>query len=581
MQRDPLNTTDLIFGRNLVVSNWLLMLGLFHFLGYALLIIVFFRAGGPPFEPVSSFPALFFSAMIDYIVTNPAFPILLVAGLVGRALVKRRRTTPYTQDTETGAETPSCMLVSSFFGTSFQLPLWLLVPSISWVGYLAGEISKAYSADLPVGIPGWIGPRPHIDDFWADVVLPSLQLSMGTLGFWCFVTSVCSALLITDCQHDWSRKMRALVSALIISPVAIVAGGLLIMIPLGEKLEVKSEPIAESVLALHHAVLSGNKDEVTRMIDAGVDVNARGEKGDTPLNNAINTRDLGMMRLLIESGADISLPTATETTHLVSAVYSGSIDAVKLLIDSGADPNRRGQDQTAPLHPAARAKSYRMVETLIEAGAKVDPQDRKGRTPLSHAAEMHRPDVMNLLLDRGADIDATHGQGVTPLMDALCGFIRPDDPERRERALLSVKTLIDRGASIQPTTENAESALHCAARLGDLPVVERLISLGANVDQTSASGAPISQAASSSGMRAVEIAELFLQNGARLDIPDSLGFYPMHRAAQMGNIDMLKLLLKHGADPNVLSEIGKTPLQMAIEWDQKEAAAFLKEATRN
>jgi ankyrin repeat protein len=222
-----------------------------------------------------------------------------------------------------------------------------------------------------------------------------------------------------------------------------------------------------------------------------------------------------------------------------------------------------------------------MVETLIEAGAKVDPRDRKGRTPLSHAAEMHRPDVINLLLDHGADIDATHGQGVTPLMDALCEFIRPDDPEQRERALLSVKILIDRGASIQATTEDAGSALHCAARFGDLPVVERMISLGANLNQTSASGAPISQAAWSSGMRAVEIAELLLQNGARLDIPDNLGFYPIHRAAQMGNIDMLKLLLKHGADPNVPSEIGKTPLQMAIEWDQKEAAAFLKEATRN
>ncbi len=64
-------------------------------------------------------------------------------------------------------------------------------------------------------------------------------------------------------------------------------------------------------------------------------------------------------------------------------------------------------------------------------------------------------------------------------------------------------------------------------------------------------------------------------SGKELTVIRDHYFRPIHDAIESGNLEMVKLLMSHGADP--LAEIGeKTPLEFALSNDQKEIHAFLE-----
>lgn len=102
-------------------------------------------------------------------------------------------------------------------------------------------------------------------------------------------------------------------------------------------------------------------------------LNARSEKGETPLIVAIGQRDAMWTRFLLQKGAD---PNLSE---------------------------RAGGD--TPLLAAARIGYGDAIEWLIEAGAKVDEPNRRGETPLIVAVQQRRPAIVRMLLDKGANPD--------------------------------------------------------------------------------------------------------------------------------------------------------------------------------
>jgi hypothetical protein len=67
----------------------------------------------------------------------------------------------------------------------------------------------------------------------------------------------------------------------------------------------------------------------------------------------------------------------------------------------------------------------------------------------------------------------------------------------------------------------------------------------------------------------------------RLDIPlEQQWFTPLHEAAQTGDVELARLLLGLGADPEIRSEWGATPLESAREHGQEAVAELLASATR-
>jgi ankyrin repeat protein len=92
--------------------------------------------------------------------------------------------------------------------------------------------------------------------------------------------------------------------------------------------------------------------------------------------------------------------------------------------------------------------------------------------------------------------------------------------------------------------------------------------------QNSAGATPLHDAALA-GQKAV--AELLIEKGAPVNARDrESGATPLHHAASWGRVEVVQLLLDHGADPTIRNKNGATPLQLAIENNQPEAAALLK-----
>ena len=139
-------------------------------------------------------------------------------------------------------------------------------------------------------------------------------------------------------------------------------------------------------------------DVVKALVDAGSDVNAKDNEGNTPLHFAMKrigrekfpVRDYeGIIRLLLEKKADVHIVNLGGATALHTAVaFRADPSAVELLIQAGADVNLKtleSFDGWTPLHGAAARGSADVIAVLLKHGADPAARDAKGMTPLQVA----------------------------------------------------------------------------------------------------------------------------------------------------------------------------------------------------
>jgi ankyrin repeat protein len=191
-------------------------------------------------------------------------------------------------------------------------------------------------------------------------------------------------------------------------------------------------------------------------------------------------------------------------TPLHAAVAVGHEEMVRLLLEKGADVNAKGEDPAGqtPLHIAAQNGNERVVRILLDRGANIAAKYANGETALHRAAATGKENMVLLLLDRGVDIVAESDIGDTPLSRAAV-FGHKGAVElllkkgsnamlerHRVRALVSaagtgqvpvVRTLIDKGISVNAMDEEGLSALHMASYFEHEAVVILLLERGADI----------------------------------------------------------------------------------------------------
>ena len=346
---------------------------------------------------------------------------------------------------------------------------------------------------------------------------------------------------------------------------------------------------------LHFAAAAGAPSAIRVLLDFGAEVNARNELRSTPLHWAARSGNASAIETLAEAGGSLNATDAWGQTSLHDAVDQGSSAAVDALIEAGANTNIADRNGFTPLHIAlANDASDEAVAALLDAGASVAARDSGGWTPLLWAMDRAAPlavvqalldagasasaagddrttalhlfassvgrrglvearDLFEALMDAGAPLNATDGDGWTPLMRAVAV----------DALTQIIEDLLAADADVGIADDEGLTALHLAARQGDLIVVQELLKAGADPLSTTDRGRTALHLAAAFGGGAAVLAAL-LDADTPIDAPDEDGATPLHLAiAACRSEDALFALIDSGADVDAPDNDGRTPLHIA------------------
>jgi ankyrin repeat protein len=318
------------------------------------------------------------------------------------------------------------------------------------------------------------------------------------------------------------------------------------------------------------AARSGDAAAVKALLKQGADVNAAQGDGMTALHWAASRGDAAMAQMLLSAGANIRATTrlgAITPLHLAS--QAGHAPVVSALLAAGADANGATSTGATALMLAARGGSTDTVMRLIENGA--DPNRKEaafGQTALMIAAGLDRADVVKTLLARGADWKTASSvadlRSLTTVIDDGTG--RP----QQQQAAGGVAG-VTRGYRYNELigTQGGLTALHFAARQGSAAAARALVDAGADPNLVSPGdlASPLLTAVINGHF---DLAAMLVEKGADPNRASDAGVAPLyavvnvqwapiaaypqpraHLQQSRTYLDMLKLLLEKGADPNL------------------------------
>ena len=159
-------------------------------------------------------------------------------------------------------------------------------------------------------------------------------------------------------------------------------------------------------------------EEVTRLIQEGANVNAKGMGRSTPLMFAAScNKNPDVLRLLVEKGANVNAIDRRRMAPLNCAAANSNIEILRVLVENGANVNSANMRGMTPLIEAAFINPKPdFLQVLLKHGANVNAVDKDGKTALiSAAARNPNPVVLQTLLDSGADVAVKDKEGKTAL----------------------------------------------------------------------------------------------------------------------------------------------------------------------
>jgi len=188
---------------------------------------------------------------------------------------------------------------------------------------------------------------------------------------------------------------------------------------------------------LPEAARAQDTKAVVTLINQKSDVNARASDGSTALLWLAHWNDGEAAELLLRAGADANAANDFGTSPLSEACLNGSTDMVRLLLRNHANPNLAIGTGETPLMTCAKTGSTHAVRLLLEAGAAVNGREpSQNQTAIMWAAAEKHPGVVKALIDAHADAKSHSKQGFSAIHFAA----RVGDLESIKVLLASVAT---------------------------------------------------------------------------------------------------------------------------------------------
>lgn len=325
------------------------------------------------------------------------------------------------------------------------------------------------------------------------------------------------------------------------------------------------------------------------LVEQGADVNAA-SADTTPLLNAARAGSLEKVRFLVSAGADVHFRSPNNYSVLTTGTPP-ALEVTRLLLESGAEPDGVTPWSESALSVASRESAWPTVRLLLEFGADPAPLEW---TPLMRAAALGSPEDLEAALLPGADLGAWDRWERTPWLLAVCaGDIAKAETlkalgsdtsaagrggnmalmyaaKRNDVPMLA--WLLSQGANVNAATGFGDTALHEAASYGSADACRVLLAAGADaLAENQVKSQPISQAAT------VEVVRVLVEAGADIDFVDGSGDWPLKQAAGEDDPKKVRALLALGASVETASS-GGTALHEAVQDDALDVMRILLEA---
>jgi len=340
------------------------------------------------------------------------------------------------------------------------------------------------------------------------------------------------------------------------------------------------------------------------------DVNRRNADGSTPLQWAVYNGDVAEVKRLLRAGADVSLANKYGATPMGLAAEVGHTEILKLLLEAGANADSPNPDGQTALLAVARTGNVEAARLLIDHGATVDAREKwGGQTALMWASARRHPGMMQLLISKGADVNARSidrnyqrhvtAEGRPKSLDS--GGLTPLLYAARENCIACVEVLLENRADIDLPDPDGVSPLLVAIMNANWDLAGQLIRAGADVNQWDIYGesplftaidlrnridggrASIDPPNTTNGLATVKVLlerganpnmQLFFKPANARGATNTRGSTPLIRAANNGDLEVVTLLLEHGADATLSMADRQTPIHAVLAGRSSEQQAL-------
>jgi serine/threonine-protein phosphatase 6 regulatory ankyrin repeat subunit B len=342
---------------------------------------------------------------------------------------------------------------------------------------------------------------------------------------------------------------------------------------------------------LIEACLNNDIKTVKKLIKSNVDVNEKTKENFTALTVASQYNHVAIVRLLIKAGADVNIVDNKGLTPLIWASQDGYIEVAKLLIENDADINFQDANGRTALMWASQDGYFELVKYLLDKKAKVNIQNAGGTSALTIASEKGHTEIAKLLIENKANVNLETKDGLTALISASANG-----------NLEIVKLLLKYDANLEAKSPNTKTnklmtALEFAMESKSFEIVEVLKNAGAKfsfkdddinsilqkqnpetLENFIKSGNSVKDfniyglAYSNTNL---DVIEILLKHGADVNSKSPEKNSPLNASTHNGNLEAVKLFVKYGANVNLQNNKGDTALMWACIDKQAEIVKFL------